>query len=324
MILPPFALHRPSTPDEAVALSAHLAEEGVRYVAGGTDLLQNLKHRIRPPAHLISLHGVEGMDRCEPGRVGALATLAQLERSKDMRDAHPGLLEAVAVVATPLIRQTATIGGNLLVDTRCHFLNQSPFWRSCVGSCLKAEGPVCRVVPGANECVAAFSSDCAPILQCLNASLSLLGPEGERTVSLRSLYRHDGILRHTLEAGEIIQEISIPPAEGLRSGYGKLRIRESWDYPLLGVAATLRLDGRQRVSSLSVSLGAIHTTPLIMDTATDPLVGSKLTDAAIASVAKRMRHAVAPKHTGGLTPGYRKRMVEVFARRLLTRLRDSG
>ncbi|MBC8514648.1 FAD binding domain-containing protein [bacterium] len=315
MILPPFLLHRPTTVDEAVDLAALHQEEGVSFLAGGTDLLPNWKNRLNNQPHLISLQSIPSLHDVESGKIGALATLHSLLGFSPLPQ---GLREAIEVVASPLIRTTATIGGNLLLDTRCHFFNQSPFWRATVGSCLKAEGPVCRVVPGANSCVATFSSDLAPLLMAMDATLSFVGPQGERSLPLRTFYQQDGIRRMVLKPGEILTTISWHDDPTLLTGYAKLRIREAWDFPLLGVGCAMGLcEGY--LSNLSLFLGAVDSIPI--EVPTESFLGEPLTDEAIEVIAKSAYARVKPMKNVGLTPSYRKRMVPVFVRRLLMRLR---
>lgn len=324
MILPPFTLHRPTSLEEAVATAARHHDEGVDYIAGGTDLLQNYKNRLHPRPHLVSLLAIPGLAAITPTSIGALATLADIAASPAVAESLPAVGEAASVVASVLVRNTATLGGNLLVDTRCHFLNQSAFWRQAKGSCLKAESDDCLVVPQKETCWATSSSDLAPAVMALGATIHTLGPEGEREMPAAEFYRHDGIARHHLAPGEIITRVSFPPtAATLRSGYEKLRVRDTFDYPLLGIAAALSLAPDNTLQTLQVVLGAVSTYPQAQDAITAPHLGQPLTDEAITAMAAAMSKAAEPKKNVSLSPAYRKKMVAVLSRRLLTALRDS-
>lgn len=318
MILPPFRLHRPRTVSDAVGLAADLAGEGVDFVAGGTDLLQNYKNRLNAKPQVVSVLGIPGLGEVGEGGVGALATLSEVAGDARVRRSWTALAEAAGVVASPLVRNTATLGGNLLVDNRCYFFNQSAFWRTARGPCLKAEGDECLVVPQPETCWAAFSSDTGPALVALGADIRLAGPEGEREVAAADFWHHDGIARNRKAPGELVLGVSIPEAPGTRSGYEKLRWRAGFDYPALGVAAALAVADDGSVTSLSVCLGAVHTEPVVVDSAS--AVGSPLDESAIQDLADRAEAAAQPKRTMGIPPAYRKRMAGVFTRRLLTRL----
>src|SRR4029079_9104348 len=181
--------------------------------------------------------------------------------------------QAIATISSHLLRQTGTVGGNLMVDTRCFWFNQSRFWRESIGSCLKAEGDVCRVVWGAHECVAVYSGDLAPVLVTLGCSVTIAGPKGRRTVPLDRFFEHDGIKRHVLAADEMLVDVRIPDDAGTWvAGYEKLRTRESFDFPVLGVAVALKMKAG-KLAAARVCLGAVHTTPLVKDDAVKPFLG---------------------------------------------------
>ncbi len=327
MHLETFELHQPTHLEDALAVaSSHPGE--FDYLAGGTDLLPNYKMRLNPRAHLIALGGIPELHTFAPadGTFGALATLRQLETEEAVARDYPGLVEAARQVATPLVRASATVGGNLLVETRCFFFNQSPSWREALGYCLKAEGDRCHVVPQKERCYATFSGDLAPSLVVSGAQVDLLSPEGPRTLPLEELYdgRGDGIHRTTLLPGEILVRVRLPrEARGRPSTYRKLRVRPAFDFPELGVAASLALEGR-RVRSLRLAVGGLETRPRSFASLTDPLEGENLTDERIADLARRVQAAVRPVHNTFLAPDYRKRMTEVFVRRALTDLKEAS
>jgi len=323
MLLPPFELHRPETLPDALVLAGRL-EGDFDYVAGGTDLLQNYKNRIRPRGHLISLNKIKDLTQITVSRIGALSTLTEVEFSPEIRQRLPGLVQAISKVATPLVRNTATLGGNLLVETRCFFLNQSRFWRLSKGSCMKAEGNACLVVPQKEVCYATFSSDVAPLLMTLDASVHLVGPDGERDVPLREFYIGDGMKRFQKVPAEIIAWIDIPDsATRLTSGYKKLRIRDSFDYPDLGVAASLKIEAG-RLERLSLVLTAIESIPLDLATVAEGVVGQPWSPDLVERIAREAEERARPVKNVSMSPSYRKRMVLVYVRRLLTDLGEQA
>jgi 4-hydroxybenzoyl-CoA reductase subunit beta len=315
MILAPFELHRPERLDDAVRLAAaHGADAD--FISGGTDLLQNYKNRIHPKPHLIALGGVPELRGVEAGRIGAAETLAAVAASPLVQEHYPGLCEAIRVVASPLIRNTGTIGGNLLVETRCYYFNQTAFWRATKGSCMKAESDSCLVVPQKEICYAAYSGDLAPILMVLGASIELASAGARRTVALRDFYRGDGILKNVLARGEVLVAVRLPEeASTLRAGYRKLRVRDTLDYPEMGAAAAMSLDGSGRVQLLRCATTAVDVVPHYRDfTATH--AGKRIADV-IDPVAAEMEELAAPKKNTSMPVGYRKKMVRVYLRRLL-------
>ncbi|MEM0129029.1 MAG: FAD binding domain-containing protein [Thermoplasmata archaeon] len=322
MHLDPFALHRPETVEEAVRLYAS-ADGGADYLAGGTDLLPNYKMHLNLRPHLIALDRIAEMAGRSDRTIGAMERLADLERDPAVARRWPALAEAVREVATPLVRSSATIGGNLLLETRCFFFNQSEFWRASLGYCLKADGDRCHVVPQKERCYATFSGDLAPALMVLDAEVELAGPAGRRRLPLADLYdaEGDGIRRTHLAPGELLTRVVLPAsAEGLRSTYRKLRIRPAFDFPELGVAAALRLDSRGRVEHLRLALGGLETRPRRMDELTARYEGTPLTVDRIAELAQKVPGAVRPVHNTFLPPDYRRRMASVYVRRALTAL----
>lgn len=323
MHLDPFALHRPTSVQETVRLARELHGQ-FDYMAGGTDLLPNYKMHLNTRPHVVALDQVDALSGHTATRLGSMTRLADLEQDADLGRRYPGLLEAVREVATPLVRASATVGGNLLVETRCFFFNQSYFWRESLGFCLKAAGDRCHVVPQKERCYATFSGDLAPALLALDADVELAGPDGERRLPLAQLYDlgGDGIRRTALRPGELLVAVHLPPsAAQRRSTYAKLRVRPSFDFPELGVAAAAEWDG-DRLGTLRVALGGLECAPRRYDELTDPLAGSELTDSAIAALAEELRRRVRPVHNTFLAPDYRKKMTGVFVRRALERLRS--
>ncbi|MCI4337106.1 MAG: FAD binding domain-containing protein [Thermoplasmata archaeon] len=322
MHLDPFELHRPQTVDETVALATSLGPAHFDYLAGGTDLLPNYKMHLNLKPNLVALWDVAELSEHSLELIGGMTRLADLEVDATFTRTYPGVAEAVRQVATPLVRASATVAGNLLVETRCFFFNQSFPWRQSLGFCLKADGDRCHVVPQKERCYATFSGDLAPTLLVLDAEVEVAGPGGRRRLPLASLYDAggDGIQRHHLAAGDLLVGVHLPPgARGLPATYRKLRIRPSFDFPELGVALALRLD-EGRVVELRLALGGLETYPRRMDDLTAPLVGQALTSDRIRQLADATVRAVRPVHNTFLDPGYRKKMTGVFVRRALEQL----
>jgi 4-hydroxybenzoyl-CoA reductase subunit beta len=325
MHLDPFELHRPSSVDEVVHLSQDLAGR-FDYLAGGTDLLPNYKMHINLRPHLVALEDVDELRGHSMARLGAMARLSDLEADLTLAAAYPPLFQAVREVATPLVRASGTVGGNLLVETRCFFFNQSYFWRASLGFCLKADGDRCHVVPQKEKCYATFSGDLAPALMALDAEVEVAGPSGRRRLPLPELYdlEGDGIRRTHLGPGDLLVAVHLPTASRGRPGtYLKLRVRPSYDFPELGVAASGVLDGR-RVQSLRLAVGGADPYPRRFDELTEPLVGSELSDDRLAAFSADVQRAVRPVHNTFLLPDYRRRMVSVYVRRALTQLREGA
>ncbi len=320
MILPRFELHQPASLAEAVELLARYRHE-CDLLAGGSDLLPNYKQGLNPKAHLVSLERVSELRALSPERIGAMARLADLARDAAIRRQLPVIAETAAQVASPLVIEQATIGGNLMLDTRCFYFNQSLFWRESKGFCLKADGDVCLVVPQKEVCYATHSSDLAPVLITLGAELELTSAGATRVVPIAEFYRHDGIARNVRRAGELLTFVHIPPASRtLAARYLKLRIRDTFDFPAMGAAVALRLDRGRRLAELHIAIGAVDTTPRVFDDLAASYVGRGLDPATIAEIADAVTSRIKPYNNVPLNPAYRKRMVGVYLRRILSEL----
>ncbi|HEV2519237.1 MAG TPA: FAD binding domain-containing protein [Thermoplasmata archaeon] len=321
MHLDPFELHRPSSIEEVVRLSQELGP-ACDLLAGGTDLLPNYKMHLNVKPNLIALDRVEELTEHSLDRVGAMTRLADLDRDAAFAAAFPGLVEAVRAVATPLVRELGTVGGNLLVETRCFFFNQSLPWRQSLGYCLKADGDRCHVVPQKERCYATFSGDLAPALAALDATVEIAGPSGRRIQPILELYDPggDGIHRHRLGANEFVVAVHLPAdAQKLPANYQKLRVRPAFDFPELGLAAAGRIESGV-LRSLRIAAGGLETYPRRFDALTEPFLGKELTDPRRDELAESIRRAVRPVHNTFLAPDYRRRMVGVFVRRALDRI----
>jgi len=319
MILPSFRLHRPVTIEEALSIAGDCGND-FDYIGGGTDLLPNYKNRLNPRRNVIALWRVPELNAVGDRSIGAMTRLARLEQDAPMRSRFPGLVEAVSQVATPLVRQQASLGGNVLVETRCYYFNQSVDWRASKGYCMKADGDVCLVVPQKEVCYAVYSGDTAAILLALDALFTLHGFSGAREVKAREFFQPDGIRKNVMSRGDIITRITLPAeAARCRSGYLKLRLRDSFDFPDAGVAAALRLDG-DVVEDLQVVVNAVSMTPLMFPEVTDKARGERITPDLIEQISSAIAARTQPVRNVMFPPQYRKKMVGLFARRLLTRL----
>ena len=278
MSLPTFQLLRPKTLDDAVALMAKYDGE-VKVVAGGTDLLPSMKQKLFTPPYVLDLRGISELrgirDVAGEGvEIGALTTLTAIEHSPLIRREFPVLYEAVKTVASPVLRNMGTLGGNICLDTRCLWYNQSLAWRKSCGFCLKKDGNLCHVAPGGKFCWAAFSGDTAPALLCLGAEIEVAGPTGLRRTPLSEFYVNDGIVRLHLAKNEIVTRIHLPEsAAGWRGSYQKLRVRGSIDYPLAGVAVALKMNSG-RVEDARVAITAVNPAPHLLKDADAHLVGA--------------------------------------------------
>ena len=319
MHLDPFELHRPTSVDETVRLAGELAGR-FDYLAGGTDLLPNYKMHINLRPHLVALEDVRELSGHSEARLGAMCRLADLERDRDLAAAWPALGEAVAEVATPLVRSSGTVGGNLLVETRCFFFNQSYFWRASLGFCLKADGDRCHVVPQKEKCYATFSGDLAPALLVADAEVEVAGAGGRRRMPLGELYdlAGDGIRRVRLAPGELLVAVHLPAAARGRQGrYLKLRVRPAFDFPELGVAVAGRWQPDGRVRELRLAVGGAEPHPRRFDELTAPLDGERLDDARRRELGEEVARRVRPVHNTFLLPDYRRKMIAVYVRRAL-------
>jgi 4-hydroxybenzoyl-CoA reductase subunit beta len=329
--LPRFTVANPTTVDAAVAL---LAEHGERAIplAGGTDLVPNMKHELFTPDVVVALAGIREMHgiRTADGAlvIGAMTTLADVAASAEVRAAAPALAQAAGLVAGPQLRRMGTLGGNVMLDTRCQWYNQTYFWREALGFCLKKDGALCHVVAGGKKCVAAASNDTAPALMTLGATLVLAGPDGRRELPIDELWHPDGIWNKKAARNELLVEVRIPAqAAGHRGAYGKLRDRGSIDFPLLGVAVRLDLaDGAVADADVvAVALQARpHRVPGVADALRGLAIGSDAFTTAVAGVAEDAKKRLRPLENVPGDADYRHRMVPVYVRRTLLAAAEAG
>ena len=319
--LPRFRFVSPPTLAEAMRIrTEHLATS--LYVAGGTDVYPKMKRRQFQPEVVIAL-GRLVRDDVSNGTgllIGAGVTLTHVAEHPKVRDSYRALAQAAGLVSTPQLRNMGTIGGNVCLDTRCNWYDQSLFWRTAEGYCMKTHRDVvCRVATSSPRCLAVASADTAPALIALGATIHVVGPKGERTVALADCYREDGINYLALEPGEIVTEIALPASEGWRSTYLKQRDRNSFDFPIAGVAAAVRWDSG-RVADARVAITALGSRPVAVDASA--LRGTRLEDDAIGAVADAAHKAARPMDNTSGTISQRKRAARVFTERALRSLRD--
>lgn len=319
--LPPFRYLAPRTIEEAAHMLAREGEQAM-LVAGGTDLFPNMKRRQFTPPVLIGLRGIASLKGINGSpdrgmRVGAGVTLTTLAEHPAILEYYPALAIAAGSVSTPQLRNMGTIGGNVLLDTRCNYYNQTEFWRHSIGYCMKKEGDVCLVAPGSPRCWAISSADTAPVLVSLDAQVRLVSIRGERLIPVRELFRDDGMYPYTKAADEILTEVLLPPAAGWHSTYVKLRRRGSFDFPILGVAAALRFAGDGTIADARITLGAVASHPVEAHDAAKRLVGQRLTPELIEEVATLAARRAKPLDNADLTINYRKQVTPIYIRRAL-------
>lgn len=320
--LPRFSMR---TPDTIEGVVTALREPGARLVAGGTDILPNLKHRLDRPPVLVSLRRVRALRSIERDeeagvlRIGAGMTLTDVSRHPEVLEDFPSLANAAGIVASPLIRNMGTLGGNINLDTRCRYVNQTEFWRSAIGGCLKSEGDVCHVVPKGRNCVAAMSSDCVPVLISLDARIVLVGSNGQRELALSDYYHADGTHHTKREDDEVTTSIVVPLPRGpRRTHYAKWTVRKSIDFPLVSVALRFDLSDAGSdavIEGVKVVVGVLGSKPREV-TKLDEVVGRGLSDSTVAQrVAERVRKQCKPLENVPYEAPYRRQMLEVHTRR---------
>ena len=313
--LPAFTRHRPATVEEAVRLRA--AEPRSFYLAGGTDLIVNVRRGIETPTALIDLGGIAALhgivDDGAGLRIGAAVPLAELAAHPMVRARHAAVAQAAAAVAGPTHRNYGTVGGNLCLDTRCLFYNQSEWWRHSNDYCLKERGDVCHVAPSGGFCFAAFSGDVAPAMLVMGAEVELAGPNGTRRIALDALYNDDGRAHLTKAPDELLTVVHLPRVD-LKSAYEKARVRGAIDFPLAGVAVGLRMAGA-KVADLRVAMTGVNPRPMLVEGLAD-FIGKPLDEAALDRLRDMARAQSKPMKTTTVKPWYRRRVVGNLARRV--------
>ena len=319
MSLPQFKLLRPRGIEEAIS---HLGEPAgnLRVLAGGTDLIPSMRQKLFEPEHVLDLRGIAALRGIKPQadggvEIGALTTLRAIERSDYLRQHYPVLPEAAATVASPVLRNMGTIGGNICLDTRCLWYNQSLTWRKGCGFCIKKDGDLCHVAPGGTKCWAVFSGDTPPALLCLNAEIEIASAGRTRRIPLSDFYTGLGDNYRKLQANELVTRVVLPASSAdYRGVYRKLRVRGSIDYPLAGVAVVMKRSNGH-VADARIGITAVNPAPLLVKGAAELMTGKALDETLAEAVGDLAARTAKPLTTSALTPEYRREMIRVFTKR---------
>jgi len=317
--LPEFKLLRPRSVEEAIGLLGQQAQT-TRVLAGGTDLVPSMRQKLFEPQSLVDVRRLPQLKgihtRAGEGvEIGALTTLREIERSRLLQERYPVLSEAAATIASPVLRNMGTIGGNICLDTRCLWYNQSLQWRKACGFCIKKDGDLCHVAPGGTKCWAVFSADTPPALLCLNAEVEIAGPSGSRRLPLREFYTGIGDNYRKLAPNELLTRVFLPQSSaGYRGSYRKLRVRGSIDYPLAGVAIVMKRSNGY-IADARVAVTAVNPAPMLVTGASEALTGKAMTESLAEAVGDLAAKTAKPLTTSALTPEYRRQMIRVFTKR---------
>lgn len=318
LTLPAFTHHAPTTVAQALAL---LQQHGpkAKLIAGGTDLVPNMKHRLFTPEHVVGLKEIAELHAIEEDAealiVGPMVTVADLARDERVGRLFPSLRAALGQIAGPQLREMGTLGGNLCLDTRCVYYNQTHFWRKALGYCLKKDGTVCHVVKSGKNCVAAASNDSAPVLMTLDATVTLSSVRGTRVLKLDEFYVADGITNTVIAPDELLTSVRIPKPKGkVVAGYLKLRIRAAIDYPALCVAVAAQLDAAGKLQDVKMVISALAARPHPVKRL-EVFIGRTLDDATIGELAQVAHKQSHPLTNINVDPAWRREMIPVFVRR---------
>jgi 4-hydroxybenzoyl-CoA reductase subunit beta len=322
-----FSLFRPRTLADALATLDKHAGEGARatrILAGGTDLLPSMRQKLFEPEHVLDLRRIDelrGIRETELGvEIGALTTLREVELSQLLKNQYSVLTEAASAVASPVLRNMGTIGGNICLDTRCLWYNQSLAWRKSCGYCIKKDGDLCHVAPGGSKCWAVFSGDTPAALLCLNAQVEIASASDTRRIRLHDFYTGEGDNYRKLQANELLTRIILPGnSAGYRGTYRKLRIRGSIDYPLAGVAVAIK-KSNGHIEDFRLGITAVNPAPMLVK-GTEALFANGSSFETMAEAAAELAARTAkPLTTSALSPEYRREMIRVFTRRAVLEL----
>ncbi len=319
--LHPFRYHRPGALSEALDLLRDHAGDALP-IAGGTDLVPNMKHGLFTPGHLVALKGIDELRGIETGpegiRIGAAESLDAVAANADLRATLPSLAQSAALVSGPQLRRVGTLGGNICLDTRCTYYNQTRFWRKALGYCLKKEGDACHVVKGGTRCVAAHSADTPPVLMVLDAVLEIAGSERRRELPINELFTSDGIWNRAMAPDEVLVAVRVPPpAPGTRTAYQKLRSRASIDFPLANLAVAVGFDDAGRVSRLRMVVSAMGSYPRKLGKVEEAAVGNVLGPSVIDAVAEQAFRQCHPLDNVTVDKEWRRAMIPVLVKRAL-------
>jgi 4-hydroxybenzoyl-CoA reductase subunit beta len=322
MRLPRFRYYSPRTIAEAIVIRSDAGPDGA-YVAGGTDLYPNMKRRQQTPKIVVGLSRVAELSRIgdRDGRLalGAGLILSDVENDPRVRAEYPGLAHAVSEISTPLLRNMGTLGGNLLLDTRCNYYDQNYEWRKAIDFCMKKDGTICWVAPGSPKCLAVQSADTVPVLIAMSARAVLASREGEREIAVEDLYRNDGIDYVTKRPDELLTEVLLPKPNGWRASYRKLRRRGAFDFPVLSVGAAVWRDG-PTVTAARLVLGGVASAPIRLSASEAALTGRPVDEVSIAAAAAAAAGPSRPMDNTDFSFLWRKEMTKNFVRAALVDL----
>lgn len=319
-----FSYIAPTSLDGALDL---LQEHGrdAMLMAGGTDLLVNIKHRLFTPEVVVGIRDLpelKGRSVSVDGwlTLGASTRLSALEADEEISRLYPSLAEAARLISVPQVRSVATLGGNICLDTRCNYYNQSQEWRRAIGFCMKKDSPICRVAPGGDRCWAVASADTVPVLICLRADVMVAGPTGLRRVPVESLYQDDGLVPLTLQFGEVVTQVHIPAPENWETVYAKFRLRQSFDFPLVGIAVSVSRTHAGDVADARIAMTAVASLPERATGAETALRGKQITEETIAAAGQAVFRQAKPMDNTAGSIFHRKRMARVLLERSLRQI----
>ena len=320
MRLPKFEYRAPQTIAEAVKIMADAGPVG-QFVAGGTDLYPNMKRRQQMPKTVISVMRLAELNQITGEgsgglRIGASVTLTDICEHPIINRDYPVVAKAARTISTPILRNMGTIGGNLLLDTRCNYYDQNYEWRKGINFCLKKDGDVCWVAPGSSKCWAVQSSDLVPVMVAIGARLRFVSTLGERLIDAAGLYNDDGIDYLHKRPDELLVDVHLPPTNGWRASYQKLRRRGAFDFPVLGVATWLKTDNSM-VSDARIVLGAIAPAPMEVKEAANALIGKQFGEDQIQAAAEAAYVKARPLDNTDFVYQWRKQMARQYTLRAL-------
>lgn len=325
MLLPKFEYFDPRSMDDAISIADHCGDDA-GILAGGTDLLVSAKLGNCKPVYIINLNKINALKKISYNdtdgmKIGALCPIQNIARDPIVNDKYPALAQAAALVGSLQLRNIGTIGGNICLNTRCFYYNQTTDWRQSRQACFKMGGKICHVLTKGKKCFAVFSADTPPILIALGARLKIMNNRGERVIPIKEFYTGDGRVPNILLPGEILTEIHLPPpSPGQASIYLKYRLRGSIDFPLAGIAASIIPNGGKKCLKAGIVLNALGSGPVSLEDAETLIEESNLSDDTIQEVAGLSQKAAHPMDNAESTPEFRKKMAGILAYRALDRL----
>lgn len=255
--------YKPATLEEAIFIASQNPQH-CKFIAGGTDVMPNKFQGNDTTTRFIDITKIEELKGIRKDNdylyIGALTRLDDLKKSIDIQVEFPVLIEASHAVGSPIIRKTATLGGNILCENRCIYYNQSEWWREAVGFCLKCNGNICIATGGKKACFSELVSDTAPALICMNAKVRLIEPDGERIIPLENLYTGDGVNPKTIKNSTLLKEIILPLGKGFKCAFKKLRLRESLEFTSLTTAVSIN-----HQNTIRIVLAGVDPKPVLIE-----------------------------------------------------------